>query len=656
MQYRPRVGAEPRIDEVSTGLTPLADAVHPADDPSLWSIRESMATSNDNSGKGPPKPAVEPPKKPTAVIDLSPTEVAIKDPAKEAAKEAAKDAPRAAATVGPASAGSVPSAGPAAGAGAPATDKPAASNTGSPTKPGSSAGPSSTAPSTSASSSASAATAASPPSSARSATSPPAAGTPPKVTGGWLRGAATHLVAGLAGGLLALLGADTLMPHLQQTLGRGGDATRALEARVQQVESVVTSRPAVPPETLQRLATAEQRLIELARVAKATADQQTQLADETKALGERIAQPPPATAASGASEERVARLEQILETLKDAAAADTQRGRIAQLAGISAKLTDLEASVATQVTQLRKSVTQEVDNRLAQSSDAAQAARAGTQRLDRELSGVKNETAQLGSRMDALRTQADRLDAGMKTLREETATLKSDLGTVRDELGRELRQVARPTDVTTALSPVASKLAALEQNVQGVVRGEDDRRANIERIVTALELGNLKRSIERGGSFGAELAEVRRVAGPRIDLGVLERYKDRGVPSTAELERDLRTIAFSIIDADKQPANASWSDRLIASAKSVVRVRRVDQGADDQSVEAVVARMEAGLKSGRLADVTREAAKLSEQARAPARAWLEKVEARAAVERALAAIEQELKASLGAVSQPGRKG
>jgi hypothetical protein len=192
--------------------------------------------------------------------------------------------------------------------------------------------------------------------------------------------------------------------------------------------------------------------------------------------------------------------------------------------------------------------------------------------------------------------------------------------------------------------------------VQGVVRSEGDRRANVERIVTALELGNLKRTVDRGVPFAKELAEVRKVASAGVKLEALERHKDRGVPTVAELEREFRSVAFSIIDAEKQPADAHWTDRLIASAKSVVRVRKVDQGADDKSVEAVVARMETSLKGGRLGEVMAEAGKLPEQARAPAKAWLEKVEARSSVDQAITAIEQDLKASLGAQSQAGKKG
>src|SRR5690606_3799214 len=105
-------------------------------------------------------------------------------------------------------------------------------------------------------------------------------------------------------------------------------------------------------------------------------------------------------------------------------------------------------------------------------------------------------------------------------------------------------------------------------------------------------------------------------------------------------------IANAIIAADSRIQDASWTDRLLAGAKSIVRVRRVDAPADDNSAEAVVARMEKSLKAERLTDVLSEAAKLSPKAAQPARGWLEKIEARAAVDRAMARIEDDLKRSL----------
>jgi hypothetical protein len=113
-----------------------------------------------------------------------------------------------------------------------------------------------------------------------------------------------------------------------------------------------------------------------------------------------------------------------------------------------------------------------------------------------------------------------------------------------------------------------------------------------------------------------------------------------------------------MVEAQSQPVDGSVMDRLLAGAKSVVRVRKVSHSADDTTVEAIAGRMETALEDGRLGDVLAEAKALPPPSAAAARDWLAKVEARHAAGQAIAAIETQLKSSLagapaaGAAAQP----
>ena len=94
-------------------------------------------------------------------------------------------------------------------------------------------------------------------------------------------------------------------------------------------------------------------------------------------------------------------------------------------------------------------------------------------------------------------------------------------------------------------------------------------------------------------------------------------------------------------------------DRLLSGARSIVRVRKAGHAADDMSLEAIVSRMEAALKDARLADVLANAKKLPPKAALAGEDWIRKVEARQAVDQAMAEVEAQLKASLGG-QKPGR--
>jgi hypothetical protein len=469
---------------------------------------------------------------------------------------------------------------------------------------------------------------------------------------GGFAGFLTHMAAGIAGGFLALLGADALGPGLglTATTGLRTDSSE-LTKRLALLEQSTQARTASLDASLgQKLAAAEQRLAQLDEVSRRLAEftaTQGRLAEESRALSTRVAkfdteQPPT---------ERLQRMEQTLATL--AAAAGNDGGRVPQLAAITGKIADLEGTLANQLAAFRKTVSAEIENRIATTAEASEAARAGTQRIDRELAGVKTETTRLATRIDGLKTQSDRLEQQMRSSQEEGLQIKSAVESLKGEVAQQLKPLARAQDVSAAVAPLSAKIGTLESSVQGVVKSENDRRANAERIVLALELANLKRAIDRGGPYAGELAEVKRVSGNRIDLAALERASTTGMPTIGDLAGEFRALAYRIIEADAEPAEGSVVDRLIAGAKGIVKVRKTSHSADDRGVEAVVARMEEAQRAGRLADALAESKALSSKARAVAGPWIAKAEARSSVDRALAAVEAQLKASLsGKSTQP----
>ena len=109
------------------------------------------------------------------------------------------------------------------------------------------------------------------------------------------------------------------------------------------------------------------------------------------------------------------------------------------------------------------------------------------------------------------------------------------------------------------------------------------------------------------------------MAGSRLDLAALERLKDKGVPTLTDLSRDFRGSSTRC-STPNGAAGRLVVDRLLAGAKSIVRVRKTDARQHETSAEALVARMEAALKDGRLGEVMDEAKKLSPKAQAAGQA------------------------------------
>lgn len=367
-------------------------------------------------------------------------------------------------------------------------------------------------------------------------------------------------------------------------------------------------RSPASPEVVQRLAVLEQAARQ--RIAPAgdvttklaqTENRLKSLEDQTRAVATlndaqaKLAASIKSLEARNASPEHVNRLVK-LETALAAFSAGDKSGPQATV--ITDKLTELEKLVA----------------------QTADASKSGIARADRDLSTVKTDTGRLGQRLD---------------------TLNSDIE-------ERFKGTAKMAD----LAPINTKLNVFEQDLKSFLKGEGERTSNAARVLLTLEIANLKRAMDRGGRYSAELDAVRKVAGTTLDLKPLERYSLEGAPTLPALTKDFRRVANAAIDAEAEPADASVFDRLISGARSIVRVRKAGHSADDASAEAVVGRMEAALKEGKLGEVLEQGKRLPPKAALAAENWLKTVEARYAVDRSVADIETALKSSLGPPRAP----
>lgn len=462
----------------------------------------------------------------------------------------------------------------------------------------------------------------------------------------------SHLVAGIVGGFLALLGADKIAPQLGLELpGSSTRATEELRARLASVEKTVSSvASGTDADLAEKLASNAARLQKLegleGRIAGLT-EAQSKLAAENEVLAKRLAEAP---AGSGAPDPRIDELQQRLSLLTKAAEGSQGAGAIPQLAAVTGKLSDLEATLSNQLDALRQNVSQEIETRVAKAATSAEAAQSGTQRIDRELASVKTEAAGIAQRIETLKADNQRFSDALAAVQSEAGKLASALDALKSDMGQRFKSVARPDDVSAAVAPISQKLAAVEDRIEKVVTAEEGRKANAERIVLSLELANLKRAIDRGLGYGDELEQVKKAAGGKLDLAALDKHKADGVPTLADLQKDFRPLAHNLIDAAEQPENGGVIDRLLAGAKSVVRVRKTTHSADDGSVEAVVARMDKALADARISDFVQLAEKLPPAAKGAAQGFLQKIEARHAVDKALGEIQDQLKSSLGSAS------
>ena len=346
---------------------------------------------------------------------------------------------------------------------------------------------------------------------------------------------------------------------------------------------------------------------------------------------------------------RVADMEGVLGTRPNAG----MRNRVDELGRSLGTLAETQAKLARDTKALESKVgsgqeiPQELIGRLTRLEDMlATMSAAEPAGQSQNLAAFAGRVAEL---QKGIRDANARLDSDLSSVRTEAGRLAQRLDGIKGEVEERMRGAAKAAD----LSPLASKLGALEQELQGFIKSEADRSANATRVLLTLELANLKRAIDRGERYVEDLARVKKVAGT-LNLKPLERYSLEGVPTPPDLVKSFRPAANAMLDSEAEKSDASLVDRLLSGARGIVRIRKAGHDAEDASVEATVGRMEGALKENRLDEVLANAKKLPPKAALAGEEWVKKVQARQAVEQALADLEAALKASFGSGPTAGQ--
>jgi hypothetical protein len=346
-----------------------------------------------------------------------------------------------------------------------------------------------------------------------------------------------------------------------------------------------------------------------------------------------------------------------------AAVETAQQQRPAVPADVAAKLTGAE----TRLAELERQV-QSAQARLGANAKAIEARMPASDlgerlaKLETAVASLAPDTGSGGAKLADMeklagdaseaRAASARVDQDVARLKGEAQNLRQSLEALKASLDDRLKDTAKADDV----APVKARLAAFERDLHGVLKTEGARTAGAQQVLLALEIASLKRALDRGDSYARELDAVRKTAGGSIDLAVLERDSRTGVPTPGALAQQFRRTANAAVDAEREQADASVLDRLMAGARSIVRWRKASYDADDTSVEAILDRMESALNDGHLAEALAQGKRLPPKAARAAEGWLRKLEARTAADRAIADIETALKASLAGGHPPAPEG
>lgn len=199
---------------------------------------------------------------------------------------------------------------------------------------------------------------------------------------------------------------------------------------------------------------------------------------------------------------------------------------------------------------------------------------------------------------------------------------------------------------------LVNRLTALEQAVTAKASEPDKKPADTaeadRRIRLAIAAVEVRGAVERGQPYAGELAALRGLSADAGALVPLQPFAAAGVPSSANLSRELTVLAPAILHADKTEGGGLL-ERLQARASRLVSVRPRGE-VEGEEPPQIVARAEAKAARGDLVGAAAELERLPAPSRGVAQGWIDNARRREAALDASRALALD---ALKAVGKPG---
>ncbi len=441
------------------------------------------------------------------------------------------------------------------------------------------------------------------------------------IGGGALTGAV--VIASLVGGAIGIATPRLLGPQVDALVGPAAPAAPSPELkaaldRVAALEAEAKARAAAKPVDLAPL---ETRLaaLEAAPALKIPADLSARVEALQTAAAER------AEAAKTSVAESLAKLPTDgtalaqLAAKVDQAIAAARESSAAEIARLKTELEATRAELAARGSDMGADAKAALADAAARLSTEAEKRKAD---LDAAIDGFRKRL----SGLEGMRAEVDGLVGRLGGVETSNAEAKADRGRIAETLDQ--------TKFATEglVGQVETKMAAIEAGAKAAEEAQ-------ARAVLAVALADLKSAVDAGRPFAGQLAVARRAAGTGGVPGLvaLDAFADKGVPSVTKLREELPKLARAMADAEEKPAGEeSLFDRFTRNALSAVRIRPAGETAGE-SLSAKVSRVEGRMTAGDLAGALAAWKALPDKARAASASWGAALEARVAVDAALAA-------------------
>ncbi|MBN9488068.1 MAG: uroporphyrinogen-III synthase [Alphaproteobacteria bacterium] len=255
---------------------------------------------------------------------------------------------------------------------------------------------------------------------------------------------------------------------------------------------------------------------------------------------------------------------------------------------------------------------------------------------DEALNGLKNRIEALENKPPPppAAEPAAPNNAEIDKVAQETAALRMEIATLRSGLQNLDQAVSGQKDQSKALAEAVEKTKAESSRM-----GAEEKKATAAARASAVIgiAARLNAALEAERPFASDLALLGPLAQDDKTIAeqsaALQPLADKGVASRAGLTNDFPAMARTAMADDL--ADDSFGERVLGRLKALVSLRRVGSDVQGDTVEAKLARAEAALKAGDLAQAVDLVKSLPEPTHRATSSWLARADAHLTAQRAI---------------------
>jgi len=247
---------------------------------------------------------------------------------------------------------------------------------------------------------------------------------------------------------------------------------------------------------------------------------------------------------------------------------------------------------------------------------------------------LADRIAALDARTEGL-AQTD--DEAVATLTARLQALEQQLQVASETTGDSAR-AEQVEAVRDRVSGIEQSIATLRSDLDSL-RTQSSRSAQLAQAsAQTLAVNRLRRAVDSGAAFTAELDALRKVAAGPLEADALAAAAQDGVPNLRDLRQSFPEFANNALEAVGATGDDSLIGQIVESARSVVNVRPVGEIEGD-SPRAIIARVENRLNAGDLQGVVAQSDQLSGEAAVQLLPWIQRVKTRISANTELASLE-----------------